>query len=70
MSPAFDIINRNDLMQELETFYDENECRTARLLLNNTTINIQFGDISGNDVKTSVDLRKVMQFVEPSSTLL
>lgn len=40
-------------MQELETFSEEEECRMARPLLSNTAVNIQFGDISGDDVKTN-----------------
>ena len=40
MSLGFDTINRNELMQELEIFLDEHECRMARLLLSNTAINI------------------------------
>lgn len=43
-------------MQELETFSNVDECRIERLLLSNTTINIQFKDISRDDVKTNVGL--------------
>ena len=54
MCLAFDAFNRNDLMQELKTFLDEDKCRIPRLLLSDMTINIQFRDISGYDVKTNV----------------
>ena len=35
MCLAFDTFNRNDLIQELETFLDEGECGMSRLLLSN-----------------------------------
>ena len=54
MSTAFHTINRNNLIQELGTFSDEDECRTTQVLLSNTTISMQIGDISGNDVNTNI----------------
>ena len=44
MSSAFDAIKRHDLVDVLQTFLNEDEWRMARLLLSNTTINIQFGN--------------------------
>lgn len=54
MSSAFDTINRNELMTELKTFLDEDECRMSRLLLSNTSINVQFADSPPEDISTNV----------------
>ena len=35
MCLAFDTFNRNDLIQELETFLDEGDCGMSRLLVSN-----------------------------------
>ena len=44
MPLAFDTKKRQKLMNELNTSLDDNECRITRILLSNTTINIQFED--------------------------
>ena len=54
MSSAFDTINRQKLMNELNTFLDEDECRMIRTLLSNTTINIQFEDCKGEEIETNI----------------
>ena len=54
MSSVFDTRNRQKLMNELNTFLDEDECRMIRTLLSNTTINIQFEDCKGEEVKTNI----------------
>ena len=51
---GFDTINRSDLLKEMETFFDEDERWMARQLPCNTTINIQFRDISREDVHTNI----------------
>ena len=51
MSSAFDTINRQKLMNELNTFLDEDECRIIRTLLCDTIINIQFEDCKGEELK-------------------
>ena len=55
MSSAFDTINRQKLMNELNTFLDEDECRIIRTLLSNTTINIQFEDCKGEKIETNME---------------
>ena len=42
MSSAFQALNRQKLMNKLNTFLDEDECRIIMTLLSNTTINMQF----------------------------
>ena len=42
MSSAFQTLNRQKLMNKLNTFLDEDECRIIMILLSNTTINMQF----------------------------
>ena len=42
MSSAFQTLNRQKLMNKLNTFLDEDECRIIMTLLSNTTINMQF----------------------------
>ena len=54
MSSAFNTINRQKLMNELNTFLDEDECRIIRTLLSNTTINIQFEDCKGEEIETNI----------------
>eukprot|EP00795_Rhopilema_esculentum_P006065 gene6065-11437_t len=54
MSSAFDAIKRHDLIDVLQTFLNEGECRMTRLLLSNTTINIQLGNNKNNDIGTNV----------------
>ena len=49
MSSAFETITRNGLIQELENFFDKGECRNGT-----TSINMKFGDISRDDIKTNV----------------
>ena len=51
MSSAFDTINRQKLMNELNTFLDEDECRIIRTLLSNTTINIQLKTVKKRKLK-------------------
>ena len=45
MSAAFDTIQRHKVIKELETILDEDELRMSQLLLGNTTITIQTGNI-------------------------
>lgn len=64
---AFDTININGLVQNLKAFLDKVECRMTRLLLINTTTNVRFRDISGDNLKTNVgspqgDLTSVIIF--------
>ena len=54
MPLAFDTKKRQKLMNELNTSLDENECRIARILLSNTTINIQFEDCKREEIETSI----------------
>ena len=54
MSSAFNTINRQKLMNELNTFLDEDECRKIRTLLSNTTINIQFEDCKEEEIETNI----------------
>ena len=54
MSSAFDTINRQKLMNELNTFLDEDECRIIRTLLSDTSINIQFEDRKGEEMETYI----------------
>lgn len=54
ISSALGTMNRNDLIQELETFL-EDKYRMTRPLFSNTTINIKFRDISGHYVKKNVE---------------
>ena len=54
MSSAFNTINRQKLMNELNTFLDEDECRIIRTLLSNTTINIQFEDCKEEEIETNI----------------
>ena len=54
MSSAFDTISRQKLMNELNTFLDEDDCCIIRTLLNNTTINIQFEDCKGEEIETNI----------------
>ena len=54
MSSAFDTINRKKLMNELNTFLDEDECHIIRTLLCDTTINIQFEDCKGEEIETNI----------------
>ena len=42
MSSAFQTLNRQKLMNKLNTFLDEDKCRIIMTLLSNTTINVQF----------------------------
>ena len=42
MSSAFQTLNRQKLMNKLNTFLDEDKCRIIMTLLSNTTINMQF----------------------------
>ena len=42
MSSAFQTLNRQKLMNKLNTFLDEDQCRIIMTLLSNTTINMQF----------------------------
>ena len=51
MSSAFNTINRQKLMNELNTFLDEDECRIIRTLLSNTTINIQLKTVKKRKLK-------------------
>ena len=53
-SSAFDTIDRASLIQELQTFINEDEQRMSRLLLSNTSITIQFSDHEPETVKTNV----------------
>ena len=55
MSSAFDTINRQKLMNELNTFLDEDECRIIRTLLSNTTINIQFEDCKEEEIEANIE---------------
>ena len=54
MSSAFDTTGRQKLMNELNTFLDEDECCVIRTLLSNTTINIQFEDCKGEEIETNI----------------
>ena len=54
MSSAFNTINRQKIINELNTFLDENECHIIRTLLSNTTINIQFEDCNGVEIETNI----------------
>ena len=54
MSSAFYWINRQKLMNELNRFLDEDECRIIRTLLSDTTINIQFEDCKGEEIETNI----------------
>ena len=54
MSSAFDTISRQKLMNELNTFLDEDDCCIIRTLLSNTTINIQFEDCKGEEIETNI----------------
>ena len=51
MSSAFNTINRQKLMNELNTFLDEDECRIIRTLLSNTTISIQLKTVKKRKLK-------------------
>ena len=42
MSSAFQTLNRQKLMNKLNTFLDEDKCCIIMTLLSNTTINMQF----------------------------
>ena len=53
ISSALDTINRQKLMNQLNTFLDEDEYR-IRTLLRNTTINIQFEDCKGEEIETNI----------------
>lgn len=54
MSAAFDTIHRHKVIKELETILDEDELRMSQLLLGNTTITIQTGNIQSEEVKTNI----------------
>ena len=54
MSLAFDTINRQKLMNELNTFLGEDECRIIRTLLSDTSLNIQFEDRKGVEIETNI----------------
>ena len=54
MSSAFDTTSSQKLMNELNTFLDENECCIIRTLLSKTNINIQFEDCKGEEIETNV----------------
>ena len=54
MSSAFNTIKRQKILNELNTFLDENECHTIRTLLSNTTINIQFEDCKGEEIEINI----------------
>ena len=54
MSSAFDLINRQKLMNELNTFLDKDECRIIKTLFSNATINIQFEDCKGEEIETII----------------
>ena len=58
MSSAFDTINRQKLINELNKFLDEGECRIIRTLLSNTTINIQFEDCKGEKIEKNIESHK------------
>ena len=58
MSSAFDTINRQKLINELNTFLDEGECRIIRTLLGNTTITIQFEDCKGEKIEKNIESHK------------
>ena len=38
----------------MQILLNEDEYRMTRLLISDTSINIQFGDVSGEDIKTNV----------------
>ena len=54
MSSAFYRTNRQKLMNELNRFLDEDECRIIRTLLSDTTINIQFENCKGEEIETNI----------------
>ena len=54
MSSAFDTINRKKLMNDLNTFLDEDECHIIRTVLCDTTINIQFEGCKGEEIETNI----------------
>ena len=54
MSSAFNTMNRQKLINELNTFLDEDEHCIIRTLLSNTTINIQFEDCKGEEIETNI----------------
>ena len=54
MSAAYDTIHRHKVIKELEGILDEDELRMAQLLISNTSIIIQTGNIQSEEVKTNI----------------
>jgi len=54
LSKAFDCLDRNILISEIENVIDNDELRIVRYLLSNTTLQIRYGKRLGNKFKTTI----------------
>ena len=53
MSQAFDTINRQKLLEVMDTIVDKDAARMIRLLLVNTTFTVQIDNITGEPFETT-----------------
>ena len=54
MSKAFDTIQRDCLLEVLQSFLDEDEMRMVRVLLAGTTISVRFGCATSDAIETTI----------------
>ena len=54
MSQAFDTVNRERLMQYLETILEPHEMRAIFILINDVTLKVRIGKETGNEINTNV----------------
>ena len=66
MSKAFDTIQRDCLLEVLQSFLDEDEMRMIRVLLAGTTISVRFGCATSDAIETTIGTSDMPSYNRPT----